>query len=142
MNDKLRGPATDHAHHISPTSCQVLFHSFDIKRSASRARLDANGTTYSAGHYPASRSCHIVANYFSGLESTYRSIWTQGQMPPGDSPWSLTFMSNVLEAMYSVCFSWPFIRISDVTNTCKFLEKLLSAVPCIACICLEVRFSP
>jgi hypothetical protein len=59
-------------------------------------------------------------------------------MPPGDNPWSLTFMSNVLEALYSVCFS-GLIRIFDVTNTCKFLEKFLSAVPCIACTRLEVR---
>ena len=60
MNDKLRGSATAYAHHIRPTSCQVLFHSFDIKRSASCARVDANGTTYSAGHYSASRSAILL----------------------------------------------------------------------------------
>lgn len=82
MNDKLRGPATAYAHHSSPTSCQVLFHSFDIKRSTSRARLDANGTTYSAGHNPASRSSHIAANCFSGLEITYRSTRAERDQIP------------------------------------------------------------
>ena len=68
MNDKLRGSATAYAHHahrlrVKSSSTRLISSALRVAR-----RVDANGTTYSAGHNPTSRSYLFLANYFSGTQ--------------------------------------------------------------------------